>query len=164
MAAGRTYTPIATTTISGSSVATVDFTSISGSYTDLVVVCSIRGTQATSTVTLLQVCNANRGNLYDGITLKGDGTSATSARYNYTDGTWYYAPMGLVPAASTTSGTFSSQIINCNNYSNTTTYKTFIARSGAAGYETQAIVNMFFQTPAISRLTYYLSEIGRAHV
>jgi len=37
MAAGKTYEPIATTTLS-SSAATITFSSISGSYTDLVFV------------------------------------------------------------------------------------------------------------------------------
>ena len=45
MPAGSTYTPLSTTTL-GSAQATVTFSSISGSYTDLVLVMNTIGTSA----------------------------------------------------------------------------------------------------------------------
>jgi hypothetical protein len=45
MAAGNTYTPLATQTL-GSAAASVTFSSISGAYTDLVLVLNIKSTSS----------------------------------------------------------------------------------------------------------------------
>jgi len=159
MAAGNTYDSIATYTVSGSSTASYTFSSIPSTYTDLVVVASVRsGTTANTTGFLCQV-NGQTGNYYDGYVLRGNGTSATSARYNKFIDPTYAAPVGNMVANSATSGTFSNHIISWNNYSNTTTYKTFLARSNsqnntATGF-VEAVVSMYFATTAISSLTFF---------
>jgi len=62
MAAGATYEPIATTTVSGSSTSTVTFSSISGTYTDLVIIGNL-GSQTTNAFPYLQF-NGDTGSNY----------------------------------------------------------------------------------------------------
>lgn len=159
MPAGNTYEAIATYTVSGSSTATYTFSSIPSTYTDLVVVASVRsGTAANTTGFLCQV-NGQTGNYYDGIYLRGDGGGVTSGRYNKFINPTYAAPIGNMVANSATSGTFSNHIINWNNYSNTTTHKTFLARSNSqnntASAYAEVVVNMYFATIAISSITFF---------
>lgn len=71
-----TYEPIATTTLSGSQ-STIDFTSISASYTDLkLVVVPITSTAATLRIGF----NSDTGTNYSRTQMDGDGTTATSGR------------------------------------------------------------------------------------
>jgi hypothetical protein len=161
MPAKSTYTPIATTTVSGSSAATIDFNSIPQTYTDLVVTCYIRSTGAVTTCDLLYSANANTSNSYDGTFTKGNGASATSGRYTYFSSPTYLGPLGTMLGANATSGVFSSHSVNVQNYSNTTTYKTLVAQSASdnnGSGNSDLAVNMFFSTSAISRLTFYPSS------
>lgn len=154
MPLSSTYTPIATYTVSGSSVANINFTSIAATYTDIVAVCSLRSTNASATTDLGYRCNGSSSNVYDGIRVKGDGTSATSDVYKV-GGAPYYGLIGTMAAASATSGTFSNHIVQWINYSNTTTYKTCLTRSNNAATTAEAVVSMFFNTSAINQLTFY---------
>lgn len=150
-----TYSPIATYTVSGSSTASYTFSSIPSTYTDIVAIASVRSDTAASTTGFLSQMNGNTGNVYDGFYLRGDGSGGSSARYNKFINPTYAAPIGNMTANSATSGTFSTHIINWNNYSNTTTYKTFLARSGTAASYVELVVNMFFSTAAISSITLF---------
>ena len=112
MAAGSTYEKIATTTL-GSSQATLTFTSISGSYTDLVLI--VNGTMAASSNINIWF-NGSTSNR-SSTRLIGDGSGASSSRYNSTCIAGFYS-------SNNTTGVF-----NIYNYSNTTTYKTYISRN-----------------------------------
>jgi len=140
MAAGSTYTPIATTTL-GSAQATVTFSSISGSYTDLVLI--IRGTSATSTAQLQLQFNSDTGTNYSTTYLIGNGTSAISDRDSNTAGGMVAGFLG------TTEG---NNIVNIQNYSNTTTYKTVLCRTNLTTSRTQATVNLWRNTAAITTI------------
>ena len=72
-----TYEKIATTTVSGGSTNTIDFTSISSAYTDLKLIAnySLSGGSA-----LFMTYNNNTGSIYSDTNLDGDGTSASSSR------------------------------------------------------------------------------------
>jgi hypothetical protein len=143
MAAGMTYFPIATATGTGSS-GTITFSSISGSYTDLVLVANGKISSGTSN---LQVqFNGDTSSLYSTTILYGDGTSAVSARNSGT--TTYVCFAGYWNATD-----IATTIINLQNYSNTTTYKTLITRNGAVTYGTEAMVGLWRSTAAITSLT-----------
>ena len=138
-----TYTPIATTTL-GSSSATVTFSSISGSYTDLVLIES--PIFSTASQSLMRVGNgsADTGSNYSVTYLRGDGTSATSARFSGTDS------IGTAPG--TTQSTDAHNVIrNIMNYSNTTTNKSVIERVN--GQSVWAIVGLWRSTVAINIIT-----------
>jgi len=163
VAAGNTYDSIATYTVSGSSTASYTFSSIPSTYTDLVVIASVRSDTAANTTGFLCQVNSTTGNVYDGFYLRGDGSGGSSARYNKFINPTYAAPVGNMVANSATSGTFSNHIINWNNYSSSSIYKTFLARSNSNNNTGNAyveeVVNMFFSTTAISSIT-FLPEAG----
>jgi hypothetical protein len=143
MAAGSTYTPIATTTL-GSNTQYVTFSSISGSYTDLVLVVSAAGASAQD---MYGRVNGDSGTNYSRINMYGNGTTAGSVRVSNETSMMldYYGNPN-----STLGG--SVQIINFMNYSNTTTYKTTISRSNNAASGTDAVVNMWRSTAAITSI------------
>ena len=147
MPAGSTYSTIATTTF-GSAATSYTFTSIPSTYTDLVLV----GNLSSSSNTNISIrINSDSGTNYSNTYLTGvNGTGASSARgVNSTAGaaTWTGASMN---------SSVSTLLVNFMNYSNTTTYKTFIARYGAINTvnqgETTTVVNLWRNTAAISSI------------
>jgi hypothetical protein len=146
MAAGNTYTQIASTTL-GSAAASVTFSSIPGTYTDLVLVGSIQMSDNTS---FYIRCNSDTTNKYSATMLNGDGSSASSSRFSQTDlgGNGIYTASNTFP----TSTSFGVGIWNFQNYSNTTTNKTILSRAGSAGLSTKTLVNLYASTSAITQL------------
>ena len=142
-----TYTPIATITASGS-VSDVEFTGISGSYTDLLIVCQGRTANAVSEQALQVYLNNDFTGLGSFTELRGDGSSATSSRTTSTSG----IRVGYFAGASAASGVLGQSNFSVMNYSNTTTFKTLIARGGVASSSTTAAVGLFRSTSAITRV------------
>lgn len=141
-----TYTPLATTTL-GSSQSTVTFSSISSSYTDLVLVASIVGTADSSVIFRF---NNDSTSLYSQTTMAGVGTSTVTTGRQSNEGRF------LISEGTGISTTNPSTLIaSVNNYSNTSTNKTFLSRWGvpSATYPgTQALVGTYRSTSAISRI------------
>lgn len=145
----KTYKPIATTTL-GANASDVTFSSISGSYTDLVVVVMGASTTAgSSTNGLRWQINGDTGANYSETQLSGDGTSATSSR------TTSATDIGAGLLMQTSAGYFATNIIHFMNYSNTTTYKTMLTRPGAASVSTAADVSLWRSTSAITSIKFY---------
>lgn len=144
MAAGATYTPIATTTLS-SAQSSVTFSSISGSYTDLIIILNVAVASGNPSVSCQ--FNSDTGTNYSYTRLTGNGTSAASAR-NTNSNYMYFLSLG---GATTTFET--NAIGHINNYSNTTTYKTMLTRGNQPSGSTEAIVNLWRSTSAITSLT-----------
>ena len=139
-----TYTPIATNTLS-SSAASVTFSSIPGTYTDLVIVMSVG--KGIGYSTCLEF-NSNTSSVYSRTRLSGDGSTATSARLTTGDGYTYMALSSY--GNGTTLGT-ENVIVNIMNYSNTTTYKTTLSRTnGPSGLD--ANVGLWQSTAAITSI------------
>jgi hypothetical protein len=146
MAAGSTYTPIATTTL-GSAASTVTLSSIPSTYTDVILVCA--GSASGDGVALRFTFNSDSGANYSQTYIEGNGTSASSSRQSsqsYLQLTnWYIS-----------SGSSNSQI-HLQNYSNTTTYKTVLARK--TNVETAgANVGLWRSTSAINSITIVTSS------
>ena len=143
-----TYTPIATTTL-GSAQATVDFNSISGSYTDLVLVMNVKG----STTNYCQLrFNSDTGSNYSRTVLAGTGTSAVSLRSTSS------ARIDIDSYASNSSTDFNKNIIvQIQNYSNATTYKTLLSRANNASDGVDAIVGLWRSTSAITSINLALN-------
>lgn len=141
-----TYEKIATTTTTGSAT-TVTFSSISGAYTDLVLISSAGA--VTNGADLRMRVNSDTGTNYSDTYLWGSGSAAGSTRlsnqnrFNLT----YY---GTLPSGSTTRGTIITQIMN---YSNTTTYKTCLTRANNAASGTDAIAHLWRNTAAITSIS-----------
>jgi len=147
MAAGSTYTPIATTTL-GTAQSSVTFSSL-GSYTDIVMVCNMRGGRAGTNDYMQVRFNSDSGTNYSQTEMAGDGTSATSGRY--ANSTSIFG--SFFPASSAPSGEFGNAILNIQNYSNATTYKTLLSRSNYASGAVQAVAGLWRSTSAITSIT-----------
>lgn len=103
-----TFTLIASSTVGAGGAASIDFTSIPSTYTDLVLKYSIRGTNATPFSTIQVTFNGSTST-FTGKYLEGDGTtvgaSTSPARY-----------MGYLNAATSTANTFSNAEMYIPNY------------------------------------------------
>lgn len=140
MPAGPTYDCIATTTLS-SSQSSVTFSSISGTYTDLILIANLL--PVSSARVKLRV-NSDSGSNYSYTILVGNGTAAASGRESSITELNYY--WNSLPSG------WSNYILNFENYSNTTTYKTIVARGNSAGVETFANVGLWRSTSAITAI------------
>jgi hypothetical protein len=140
----NTYDPIATQTL-GSAAATVTFSSIPGTYTDLVLVISARMSGGGGASAIQAQFNSDTASNYSFTLVTGTGSSADSS------GASSQTQMA-VGLATDTAGEWSTNIIQVMNYSNTTTNKTVLARAGIAGDRTRALVNLWRSTSAITSI------------
>jgi hypothetical protein len=138
-----TYEPIATTTL-GSAASSVTFSSISSSYTDLVLVSNLYGNGGAANV--LVRFNSDTGSNYSSTTITGNGSSASSLRNTSTDSIF------MINSGSSLNGAWGTFIMSVNNYSNATTNKTALARFGAAGNEVTSTVGLWRNTNAINAI------------
>ena len=145
MAAGNTYTPIATTTL-GSSSANYTFTSIPSTYTDLVIVFNGRCTSTGGWNFFIQFNGDTSGN-YGATSMYGDGTNTGSNRSINSSQVGGFVVDG---------SNYGQVNVNVMNYSNTTTYKTIVGKgSTAAGSYVDARVGEWRSTSAISSILMY---------
>jgi hypothetical protein len=134
-----TYEPIATTTL-GSATASVTFSSISGNYTDLVLVFS--GTVSAGAGGRIQF-NGDTTSNYSNTILSGNGTSATSSRESsITSGRFTYEG-----SIGNTDATRNVSIIQIMNYTNATTFKTWLSRANRPSAGLDAIVGLWRKSP-----------------
>lgn len=139
-----TYDKIATQTLSDNTTQTVTFSSISASYTDLILV--LNGGMATTTGYGTSIrFNSDTGSNYSIVRLYGNGSSANSDKGN--NQTYIYA---LAPGLDTLNSTHIVEIIN---YSNTTANKTCLIRSSNADSASGATVGLWRNTSAITSIS-----------
>jgi hypothetical protein len=120
----QTYTPIATVNLAGFSGANgnyFQFDNIPQTYTDLVISINAGLDLGTSYDVVLRN-NGDSGSNYSHTWLRGNGSAIASQRYT---GTLFYLDYN----AGTTMGINRSYLVNVMNYSNSTTYKTFLFRA-----------------------------------
>lgn len=137
--ATNTYVALDSQTLA-STATSVTFTGISQAYTDLVVV----------------VTTSTTGDVY--FRINGD----TGSNYSQT-AIYAYSAFGSTRSTNSTSlwlnyGSNNGNYIGMlqlNNYSNTTSYKTTLLRDGANGSITDYIVGMWRNTNAVTSLTFY---------
>lgn len=138
-----TYALIGSTTLT-TSTPSVTFSSISSTFTDLVLVCMVQ-TQTNSDAVTIRF-NSDSGNNYSFTQVRGDGSTTFSGRASNVSMT----RIGNDIPNSTAFGTIISHI---QDYSNSTTNKTVLSRSGYAGIGTQATVGLWRSTSAITSVT-----------
>ncbi len=141
-----TYEPIATTTLTGTSSSVV-FSSIPQTYTDLIVVFVGKNTTDNVAMTGEFDLNSDGGNNYSS-TWIGDG--ATSGRGVGNNGGYY---------GTLCRNSVSSAVVQFMNYSNSTTYKTWLSRWGTLDgsdsiNQTGQIVGMWRNTNAITQINF----------
>jgi hypothetical protein len=133
-----TYTPIATQTL-GTAATSVTFSSISGTYTDLVLV--FNGTVSANQYVAVRL-NSDTGSNYSWTRIDGDGSSAYSSRGTSTT-------FGRLGIGNPTNRTLT--ISHFMNYSNATTNKSVLSRSNTDFVG--ALVNLWRNTAAITSIT-----------
>ena len=138
-----TYTPIATQTL-GSDTATITFSSIPSTYTDLILVAAANVTAGANTSAYMQF-NTDTGTNYSDTVIYGTGSAAVSARDTSVSQIWFGQIHG------STYG-FPPQIAHIMNYSNTTTNKTVISRGGSTAQLTMASVGLWRANSAINSI------------
>jgi hypothetical protein len=142
-----TYTPIASTTL-GSAQSTVTLSSIPSTYTDLIVISQPKST-ATEGIVYIQF-NSIGGTSYSSTYIYGSGSSASSGRRTNSG-------LGVIAEnayATSTAGntTFVTQIFN---YSNTTTFKTYLSRGNRNDSQgTEGMVGLCRDTSAINSVSF----------
>lgn len=147
----KTYEPIATNTLS-SATPSVTFSSIPQTYTDLV--CVVSAKAATTAYDLYLQFNGDTGNNYSWTALSGTGTSAVSTRNSNGPA----IQMDNYGSVRTTD--FNTNISHIMNYSNSTTYKTVLARAGAAASGVDVNVGLWRNTAAITSMTLYINSFA----
>jgi hypothetical protein len=138
MAAGSTYSTIATTTLA-SATPSYTFSSIPSTYTDLILVMS--GT-ASGTSDIYVQFNGDTASNYSRTFLYGDGSVAASGRQTFSSFLWAYA----------VGSNQNDGVLHLQNYSNTTTYKTAISRWNVPSTYTGTSVGLWRSTSAISSM------------
>lgn len=150
-----TYTLIASNTL-GSAASSVTFSSIPGTYTDLVLV--ITGIGATSTTFPWMRFNSLSTNIYSDTYLYGSGSAAGSGRRTAQSRGYVaeYVELGTTQVTNT--------IVHIMDYSNSTTNKTYLARnnnpSTGTYVGTEAVVGMVQLTSAITSITVGTASVG----
>ena len=142
MAAGKTYTPIARTVLS-SAAASVTFSSISGSYTDLVLITNVKTITADNNSIALRF-NDDTGSNYSYTIIYGNGSTVTTGREsNVTN-----AQVGRISNA-----VWCPSVTFINNYSNTTTCKNVLSRINSSDEIVGAFINLWRSTSAVTKIT-----------
>jgi hypothetical protein len=146
-----TYEPITTQTLS-SSAPSVTFATITGTYTDLVLVAVARTDRADYDDIMGLQFNGDTGTNYSTTIVNGNGSAAGSSRQS----TVAYIT-SRVASASATAGIWTPVIFNIQNYSNTTTYKSTLCRfseppSGGTDLGVGATAGLWRSTAAITSI------------
>lgn len=141
-----TYEPISTQSLSGS--ATISFTSVPSTYTDLVLVF----TGTTGGGLILVQYNGDTGSNYSSTLLAGTGSSVVSARYS-TAYTFVHPGPG---------STINTTRLNVFNYTNTNAFKTSVSRADytGSGGSITAGVQLWRSTSAINQIDLKTTGVG----
>ena len=137
-----TYTPISSFTAT-TSISSVTIAGIPQNYTDLVLV--ISGAIASGAVSTQLQFNGDTATNYSETIVNGNGTSTSSARDSNVN----------VMYAGYINTSIATNIFHIMNYSNTTTYKTVLGRSGPADAGVRATVGLWRSTAAINQVYIY---------
>jgi len=137
----NTYVALDKITV-GTAVSTVEFTSINQSYTDLQIV--VNGSTSANAAASVKF-NNDTGSNYSRTYIYGDGSSAGSGRDSSASGS-----AAKIFDLSTSNST---AIVNIQNYSNTTTYKTSLSRAAQTDVLTAAYVVLWRSTAAITSVS-----------
>jgi hypothetical protein len=142
-----TYTPIASQTLTGTA-SSVTFSNIPQNFTDLVLVTNADVTSAGASINIR--FNLDSGSNYSYTTMYGNGSTVASTRGS--NRTSSYIAGFVAPNTALEHTT----ITHIQNYSNTTTNKTFLSRSNRASASNspgaEALVGLWRNTSAISTI------------
>ena len=137
-----TYTLISSNTL-GSAAASVTFSSIPSTYTDLILVANLNGS---GNANIFVRVNGDSGTNYSNTMLSANGSAASSSRNTSSDS------MFMINSGSSLNAQWGTFIQYFMDYSNATTNKTTIARFGTGSGEVTANVTLWRNTAAITSI------------
>jgi hypothetical protein len=147
-----TYEPIASQTL-GSDTATVTFSGIPSTYTDLVLVADTKRTVAGTGGTDLNVRvgngTADTGSNYSSTYLQGNGSSAGSGRQSS------QSSFGYTGSAQTSAASTGISVLHFMSYANTNVYKTVLVSVAVPVEFARRVVNLWRSTSAIDIIEIY---------
>jgi hypothetical protein len=142
-----------------SNAASVTFTSIPNTYTDLQVLCSVRLDDAGSAANFRMRVNGSSSN-YTNKRLLGAGSGSPGSDNQPDIGTWY--GIGIAPGNSATSNTFSNISVYLPNYTSSN-YKSISVDSVSENNATQAFAvlsaGLWSDTAAITSVTLICGDV-----
>lgn len=144
-----TYDKITAYTVTGSPVSSFNITSIPGTYTDFRVILNSATGAAFDDEVLIRCNNDTAGNYSMTILGQSNNTLQSSRRSSVAQ--WHIdnnSPANV-------GGMY---IMDFMDYSNTSTFKTMLSRSGRAGLSVCASVNLWRDTSAITSLNFRLAS------
>ena len=148
-----TYKLIETVTVGSGGTANVEFTSIPQTYTDLVLVHSVRVALSDVASSSIVQFNNDTGANYSSRRLQGDGSIATSTAFSNNA---LFGLSGAVPAATATTSVFSNGLVYIPNYRSSVA-KPFSADSVSETNATNGYLGLFASiwsgTDAITTIT-----------
>lgn len=145
-----TYEPIATTTL-GSATNSVTFSSITASYTDLIII--LNGGSASPEDIALRF-NGDSTGTYSYQAGHGNGTSVAAGRENNT------ASLAITSGAYQTNEFNHNNTVFINGYSNTNIYKTVFTRGNNTSTSSEMIIGMWRNTSAINSIQIFGRNSG----
>ena len=147
-----TFIKIATVTVGSGGAASIEFTSIPATYTDLVVKLSARGTNAAVSIAPILYFN-NDTSAGSFRSLVGNGSAASSSNASG------YIDAGVIPSANATSSTFGNFELYIPNYTGSTN-KSVSSDSVTENNATEAYANLrallWSNTAAINAIKFTL--------
>lgn len=150
----NTYTLISTVNVGAGGASNISFSNIPQTYTDLVVLFSIRSNSASAGSGLYEslvtrINGSSTGGDYYSLTIRGDGTGGVSNAYYAGNVGWAFVA-NYVNAANTTANSFSNYQMYFANYSSTSIPKTF---SGEGASPTNTINTVGANSRSAARYT-----------
>ncbi len=159
----RTYEPIASQTLANSTTATVTFSSLSGNYTDLVCLMSLRTTTGTFNFSgyAWWRANSDSGTNYSYTALYSRSSAGSWSALSTRESNLTYGIIGAVVDPSTNSDIFAPVTLHLMSYANTNVNKTALSTSGFSSNLTnhdgpRRDVSLWRSTSAITSLTFGL--------
>lgn len=111
-----TFVKIASVTVGSGGAATISFTGIPSTYTDLCLKTSARDVSAGSENWIYATFNSDSGSNYTNTVLRGNGSTAASGKASATTSAW----VGQTQGTATTSNTFTNSEAYIPNYAGST--------------------------------------------
>lgn len=141
----NTFSLIASSTVGSGGAASIDFSSIPSTYTDLLIKISLRGDRAVEIDDQLIVKPNNSSASLTYVHVRGNGATATSGTVNRT----------YVPAAGATASTFGNGEIYIPNYAGSTNKSFYVdtvaENNGTTGYDSMQAF-LWSNTAAINQV------------
>ena len=150
-----TYEAIATVTVGSGGAANIEFTSIPGTYTDLVIQLSARSVRSSYIDYLRLDVNNNTSTIYSTRRLSAYGSTASSG----SDSSQTFLWTGIVPGATATSSTFGSTQIYVPNYAGNSnksfSIESVLENNSGTDWEMAVIAGLASTTSAITSIKLY---------